>query len=424
MMYSKKYLAPGLTFVFLFLALTVVAQEEKETAPPQHIKSVVFKSDGNNRGDQFPIVTQGETFTLSFDDLRARETDYYYKIVHCNFDWTPSNLLKSQYLKGMDNQRIQDYRNSVTTLQPYSHYDLTLPNSRTRFKLSGNYILKIYDNQDNFLFSRRFVIYKDLVSVGVVLKRTREMSVIGEKQVVQFTINSNNLTLVNPQQEVKVAILQNHNWDTAITGIKPQFYSGNQLIYKYDRETAFDGGNEYLYFDNKEIRTSSSTISGTELKDIYNTYLFTNTVENGKPYTYNPDINGDFRVRTLDGNNRDNDTEADYADVHFSLRYTQEIGLNDVYVYGKFNNYQLTEENKMTLDEHSGTLGATLRLKQGFYNYKYVMVSPEGTDYTTINGNHFETENNYLVLVYYRNFGDMYDSIIGIGSGTSVNISN
>lgn len=424
MMYRKKNLSLPVTILFTFLASCVSAQVEKEVEPPQHIKSIVFKSDGDNRGDQFPIIAQGGTFTLSFDDLHASESDYYYKIVHCNFDWTPSDLLRSQFLDGMDNQRIQDYRNSVTTLQPYSHYDLTLPNSRTGIKLSGNYILKVYDSKDNLMFSRRFVVYKDLVSVGVVLKRAREMSLIREKQVVQFTINSNNLTLVNPQQEVKVAILQNHNWNTAITGIKPQFYSGNQLIYKYDKETTFDGGNEYLYFDNKEIRVSSNTISGTELLDIYNTYLFTNTVQNDAPYTYNPDINGDFRIRTLDGNDRDDDTEADYADVHFSLKYTQEIGLNDVYVYGKFNNYQLTDENRMTLDENAGRFEATIRLKQGFYNYKYVMVTPQQTDYTAINGNHFETENNYLVLVYYRNFGDMYDSIIGIGSGSSTSISN
>ncbi|RNL95293.1 DUF5103 domain-containing protein [Sinomicrobium pectinilyticum] len=421
-MHRKKY--------FLLLALIpltlsgLFAQAEYEVEPPEYIKSIVFKSDGENKDDQFPIITLGETFTLSFDDLRARESDYYYRILHCNADWTPSDLLKSQFLDGVDNQRIQDYRNSVTTLQPYSHYDLTLPNSRTRLKLSGNYILKIYDSNNKLMFSRRFVVFKDMVSVGVVLKRAREMAVIAEKQVVQLTINTNGQPLVNPQQEVKVVILQNHNWNTAITGIKPQFYSGNQLIYKYDKETSFDGGNEYLYFDNKEIRASTNTISGTELLDVYNTYLFTNTVDTGKPYTYYPDINGDFEIRTLDGNDRDNATEADYADVHFSLKYDQELGLNEVYVYGKFNNYQLTEQNRMTLDESGERLQVKIRLKQGFYNYKFVMAGTDGTDYTTINGNHFETENNYLVLVYYRNFGDMYDSLIGIGSGTSVNISN
>ncbi|MGS2739836.1 type IX secretion system plug protein [Sinomicrobium sp. M5D2P17] len=423
MMHRKKYFLLPLAIMSLTLS-GLFAQAEHEVEPPEYIKSIVFKSDGNNSNDQFPVIMSGEAFTLSFDDLRARESDYYYRIVHCNADWTPSDLLKSQFLDGVDNQRIQDYRNSVTTLQPYSHYDLTLPNSRTRLKLSGNYILKIYDNNDKLMFSRRFVIYKDIVSVGVVLKRAREMAVIAEKQVVQLTINTNGQTLVNPQQEVKVVILQNHNWNTAITGIKPQFYSGNQLIYKYDKETSFDGGNEYLYFDNKEIRASSNTISGIELRDIYNTYLFTNTIETDKPYTYYPDINGDFEIRTLDGNDSDNDTEADYADVHFSLKYAQEMGLNEVYVYGKFNNYRLTGQNRMTLDESGERLQVKIRLKQGFYNYKFVMAGPDGIDYTTINGNHFETENNYLVLVYYRNFGDMYDSLIGIGSGTSVNISN
>src|SRR5690606_26924506 len=126
--------------------------------PPSHIRSIVFKNNSENAVGQFPIVREGESFTLSFDDLNARESDYYYRIVHCNHDWTPSDLLRSQYMRGMDNQRISNYRNSVTTLQPYSHYELSLPNSRTGLKLSGNYILSIYNNKDELQFSRRFVV--------------------------------------------------------------------------------------------------------------------------------------------------------------------------------------------------------------------------------------------------------------------------
>ncbi|RAV29018.1 type IX secretion system plug protein [Sinomicrobium soli] len=410
--------------IFALACPAAHAQVLTEEKPPSHIRSIVFKGDGENGNGQFPVIRAGDLFTLSFDDLNASESDYYYRIVHCNYDWTPSDLLRSQYLKGMDNQRILNYRNSVTTLQPYSHYELTLPNTRTGLKLSGNYVLSIYNNRDELQFSRRFVVYKEQVLVGAVIKRSRELPVIDKKQVVQFTIRNNGTPLVNPRQEVKVVILQNYNWNTAITGLKPQFHSGNELIYKYDKETTFDGGNEYNYFDNKEIRASTNTIAGTEMRDLYHTHLFTQTVQEGKPYTYNPDINGDFRVRTTDGNARDSDTEADYADVHFSLEYSSEIGLNEVYVYGKFNNYELDEDNRMSLNDRNGRLEATIRLKQGFYNYKYVMKGPDGVDYTYINGNHFETENNYLILVYYRNFGDTYDSLIGMGSASSVNISN
>ena len=391
-----------------------------EINPPTNIKTIVFKGDTD---DQFPVVSLGSPVYLEFDDLLANEQDYYYKIVHCDYDWTPSSLLKSQYLNGMDNERIVDYANSYSTLQPYSNYKLTIPNDNTRLKVSGNYVLEIYNSYNELQFSRRFIVYEDQVAVGGVVKRSRDFTYLNEKQVVQFTINANQVKLVNPNKEVKVAIIQNNLWPTTITNISPQFILGSELVYKYDKETSFFGGNEYFNFDTKDLRAPSSSISRIELTDLYNHYLFMDYFRDDRPYTYYPDINGDFVVRTLQGD--DSSREAEYSYIHFTLPYTAKIGLNDVYVFGKYNNYALDEENKMTYNEDTGNMEAVIKMKQGFYNYKYVMKNNEGViDMNTISGNFHFTENNYLILVYYRNFGDIYDSIIGVGSANSRSITN
>ncbi|MGB5667180.1 MAG: DUF5103 domain-containing protein [Maribacter sp.] len=404
---------------FLFVP-SLFAQFQEEVNPPENIKSVIFKGE---KEDQFPVVQIGEPIFLEFDDLMANEQDYYYKIVHCDYDWSPSQLLKSQYLSGMDNQRILDYENSYTTLQSYSNYKLTIPNNNVRLKVSGNYLLEIYNGRNELQFSRKFVVYKDLVIVGGVVKRTRDFSFIDEKQVVQFSINASNFRLVNPKKEVKVAILQNYHWPTALYNIEPQFTLGNELVYKYDTETSFFGGNEYLNFDTKDLRAPSSAISHIELDELYNHYLFSDRARANRPYTYYPDINGDFVIRTLQGD--DVSREAEYTDVHFSLPYNAAIGLDNVFVFGKHNNYALTNGNKMIYNENNGMLEASLRLKQGFYNYKYVIQrGDEQIDLNTISGNFHFTENSYLILVYYRNFGDLYDSIIGVGSANSRDISN
>ena len=396
------------------------AQVQIEINPPSNIKTVVFKGDTD---DQFPVVSLGNPIYLEFDDLLANEQDYYYKIVHCDYDWTPSSLLKSQYLNGMDNERIVDYANSYSTLQPYSNYKLTIPNDNTRLKVSGNYVLEVYNSYNELQFSRRFIVYVDKVTVGGVVKRSRDFNYLNEKQVVQFTINANQVNLVNPNKEVKVAIIQNHLWPTTITNISPQFILGSELVYKYDKETSFFGGNEYFNFDTKDLRAPSSSISRIELTDLYNHYLFMDYFRFDRPYTYYPDVNGDFVVRTLQGD--DSSREAEYSYIHFTLPYTEKIGLNDVYVFGKYNNYALDEENKMTYNEDTGNMEAVIKMKQGFYNYKYVMKNNEGDiDMNTISGNFHFTENNYLILVYYRNFGDMYDSIIGVGSANSRSITN
>ncbi|WP_340203006.1 DUF5103 domain-containing protein [Ascidiimonas sp. W6] len=412
-----------LLFILFFFTglLTPQSQVLTEVIEPEEIRSIIFKS--KNEGDQFPILKLGDQLTLEFDDLTANENDYYYKIIHCNFDWTPSDLMKQQYLEGIDNQRIITYQNSYNTLQPYSHYTLTLPNRYSKLKITGNYMLSIYNRFDELLFSRKFILYKDAVSVGSIIKRARDLNSINSSQRIQFTINSNGFELVNPQQEVKVAILQNYYWPSAITNLKPQFYSGNQLIYKYDKEASFNGQNEYLFFDTKEIRASNSGINKIQLNKLYEHFLFRDRSRNNLAYTFYPDINGDFFVQILDV--EDPNTEADYSIVHFALEYNESIGLNQVYVFGKFNNYALTEENKLKFNEENAMLETDILMKQGVYNYKYVVKNEKGEVNTyAISGNHFETENQYLIIVYYRNFGDMYDSIIGIGTASSINISN
>ncbi|MBU2995035.1 DUF5103 domain-containing protein [Cellulophaga baltica] len=413
----KKYCFLTILLVNYFQSF---AQVQFEVNPPEHIKSIVFTGDTD---DQFPIVQLGSSVTLEFDDITASEQDFYYKITHCNYDWTPSQLLKSQYLNGIDDQRITDYQNSYNTLQSYSNYTLTLPNDDVKFKVSGNYMLEIYDNNYELLFSRRFLIYQNSVTVTSEIKRARDFSHIFDKQVVQLNIDYSNYQIVNPKKEAKVVILQNYHWPTALYGLKPQYTIGKELIYKYDLEASFYGGNEYLNFDNKDLRVATVAISRISLTDLYNHFLFPDKFRNKQEYTYNPDINGNFVIRTLQGD--DSSREAEYTYVHFSLPYQEELKTNEVYVFGKFNNYALEEENKMTYNTKKGMLETTIKLKQGFYNYKYVVKNKDNTiDYNKIGGNFHFTENSYLTLVYYRNFGDLYDSLIGISNTTSENISN
>ena len=200
-------------FLLLLFMPTLFAQIQEEVDPPENIKSIIFKGE---KEDQFPVVQVGESIFLEFDDLLANEQDYYYKIVHCDYNWTPSRLLKSQYLSGIDNQRILNYENSYSTLESYSNYKLTIPNNNVGLKVSGNYLLEIYNASNELQFSRKFIVYKDLLKVGGVVKRARDFSFINEKQVVQMNINAGNFRLVNPKKEIKVAIIQNYHWPTAL----------------------------------------------------------------------------------------------------------------------------------------------------------------------------------------------------------------
>ena len=409
-------------FIFIMTFFTGFSQVETEVSPPDFIKTVTFK--GNTPESQLPVLKIGEYLQLEFDALNGDEEDFYYVIEHFNFDWTPSQLVKSEYLDGFDNQRIRNYENSYNTLQIFSHYILTIPNQQTRrLKVSGNYIIKIYDDTDVLLFSRKFMIYEEIANVGVAIKRSRDVRTIDGKQSVDISINSTRLQFNNPKQTVKTLIVQNNNLNSAISDLKPLYTIGNELIYKYDKESSFWGGNEFIFFENKDIRASNTGIQFINLRELYHNYLFTNVSRANKPYTYNPDINGNFLINVVDGDNYN--IEADYAWIHFSLLLDPSFHNKNIHVYGNFNNYVIEESTKMVFDEGTGVFKKPILLKQGFYNYKYVVVKDDGTiDDGIISGNFYQTENNYKVIVYYRDLGARYDKIIGYGQANSVNISN
>src|SRR5690606_576022 len=203
-------------FIFIFALYTsFLSAQIEETAPPSYIKTVQFS--GNTPQAQLPIIKLGESLRLSFDDLQGDEKDYYYTINHYDYNWNPSDLSKSEYLNGFDDVRIDSYENSFNTLQMYSHYQLQIPNRNIKgITKSGNYMIRIFDDRQNFIFSRKFIVYEEVANVGVAIKRTRNMKFIKTKQVVQFTINTPNMYLTNPLQNVKTLLIQNNNLKTAI----------------------------------------------------------------------------------------------------------------------------------------------------------------------------------------------------------------
>ncbi len=411
----------GLNLLLSLFTLISFSQVE-EVNPPDFIKTITFK--GNTNESQLPILRLGEYLILEFDALNGEEEDYYYRINHYNFDWTPSNLVKSEYLNGMDELRIRNYENSLNTYQIYSHYKLTIPNKQTKaLTKSGNYLMTVYNDEDSIVFTRKFMIYEAIANVGVNIKRSRDVSIIKGKQSVDIKISSSKLQFTNPLETVKTQIIQNNNLKTSITGIKPQYVLGNELIYNYTKETSFNAGNEYFYFENKDIRSASNGVQFIKLADIYNNYLFTNVARNKSKYTYNPDINGNFLVTALASIKPE--IQADYVWVHFSLAIEELTEGQSVHVYGNFNNYVIDESTKMAYYTDDNSYNAAVLLKQGFYNYKYIVVNKNGTlDEGAISGNFYQTENNYKVLVYYRNLGGRFDRLIGIGETSSVNITN
>jgi len=400
----------------------LLSAQEKEINPPFYIKTISFFQNGQN---EIPIFKLGDSFQIQFDDLHGTEDNYYYTIKHCDYDWNPSQLSKNEYLIGFDDQRIIDYSNSFNTLQIYSHYRVSFPNKNTQFKVSGNYIISILDENKEVVFSKKIILFEEIVSVPIQIKRARDVKNIEQKHNIDFSIKTNAFTFQSPLQNVKVLLMQNGQFDSAITNIKPMYTIGNDLIYKYDKETQFWAGNEYLFFENKNIQGATNSVAYVSSEGgLYNSHLYPNYPRTNLPYTYWPDINGNFLVNSF---NRENpEIESDYAWVYFTLAASLNQNTDSIYIAGMFNNYALNEESKMEFNQSKGVFEKAMMIKQGFTNYKYIIANSDGNiDYeNTVDGNFYQTENNYSVLVYYRENNQRYDRVIGKGSASSINITN
>lgn len=410
-----------LSILLFLISLISFAQAEKEIAPPYNIKTVTFVQNNQNT---IPIFRLGDSFEFQFDDLYGTEANYFYTITHCDYDWKPSQLVKNEYLIGFDDQRIIDYSNSLTTLQLYSHYKLAFPNRLTQFRVSGNYIIKILNDDKEVVFARKFILYEELVSVPMQVKRPRNLSVIDQKHNLEFSIKSATINFQSPLQNVKVMLLQNGRFDTAITNIKPQYTIGNDLIYRYDSETQFWAGNEFLFFENKDIRAANNNIARIDTNGgIYNSHLYTNQARANVPYTYFPDINGNFVVKNI--NAQRDEIEADYAWVFFTLSAPNYFGKKSIYINGMFNNFAIGDENKMDYNAEKGVYEKAIMIKQGFTNYQYVISDSKRNidEENAIDGNFQQTENNYIGLVYYKENNQRYYRIIGRGIASSVDMT-
>jgi hypothetical protein len=377
-----------------------------------NIKTIQFKP---LQKDNFSsIVPLGTVLKLSFDDLEADQKEYSYKITHMDYDWEKSDIFSNEYIEGFQENIINTYENSFNTLQNYTHYEVLIPNQNTKITKSGNYEMTVLDEDQNMVFTRRFTLYENKTIVGAVVKRGRNSFSNNQQHIVQFTINYNDNEIKTPSRDIEIVVLQNNDWNTAITKIKPQFFKKGQLIYKYTNKVNFWSGNEYLNFDSKQLRTSTIKIANTEKKDIYHSYLYTEDRRNEKFYTHNPDINGQFVIRSIEGLN--SNTEADYSWVYFSLS-SKEIQNKDIFVYGAFNNFSTSNQNKMRYNSATNNYETAILLKQGFYNYTFITKDTNNyIDNHELNGSFYQTENEYTVLVYYKAFGQYYYQAIGIGN--------
>jgi hypothetical protein len=381
------------------------------------INTVQIFKEGWNLSYPVMKLRSSDRLVLQFDLMGNEAETYYYSFIHCDKDWKRSGVYPADYLEGFPENQIEDYKPSFNTTVKYYHYKLSFPNDRINIKLSGNYILIIYPigEPEKPVLTRRFMVTEDIARLSATAQRPQMTDSFTTGQQVDFTLNYAGMNINDPYRDISSFILQNGQWTNAKRNLKPDFIGNNELKYNsLSDKNIFKGGNEFRYFDIKSVRYQSEFIRKIDFtENNYHVFLFPSENREFKPYFYWQDFNGKYYIAIQEG--RDMDTEADYVWVYFTLPSKYMITDGNMYVVGALSDWTFSNRNLMTYDPEKAEYQCSMLLKQGWYNYEYLFVKKgdKTVEPSLFEGNHYETENDYLILVYYRNPKERFDRMIG-----------
>ncbi len=406
-----------LLFFFLFLSSTLIySQVLEDKVFSEHIHSVRLFPMGVQQDSPLdaPVVSISDArpLILLFDDIAYDPELYTAKLIHCDVNWKKSALRDNDFSLAFNEFNIQEYSYSVNTRIPYIHYHFEVP----RVTKSGNYILKVYRNRDenDVILTRRFMVYEELFTVGAGVVPPTQTEDRRAMQQINVAVNYSRVDLMDPTTQVKVIIRQNQRWDNAKVLEKPTFLNQNTKSIRYEPfegESTFRAGNEFRFVDLRFVRATGVNVAEIKMEE---TVVLANTlVDSPRPggvYSQYLDLNGQYLVYTNDrpGGNPEVESEYIYTTFYFKADPGRAIDM-----LGALTGWGKSPESKMSYDPKSGTYTTSILLKQGWYDYQYAFGSADGFDSDPIEGSHFETENEYEVLVYFRALGSRYDQLVG-----------
>jgi hypothetical protein len=419
-MKSKKIAASIILHALLLIFSKCIIAQSPDSIYANNIKTVRLYNYGNQLS--FPVIklNSNDQVELHFDDMDADVKYYYYTYQLCNNDWTPVNLSQFDYLKGFTQLRISGYRFSSIALTRYTHYQAVIPDRSSYPTRSGNYLIKVYLNNDTsqLVFTKRLMVVDNKASIIAKITQPFAPQFFRTHQKIQFTVDIKGLDAFNAGQQLKVVILQNYRWDNSLKNIPPTFIRGSSLEYNSESIGIFPGGKEWRWLDLTDFHLQSDRVLSADYnKKSTEVYLRPDGPREGQRYVYYRDYNGMYSIVAIRGINPF--WEGDYATVHFSFMPPNGVAYTnkDIYLFGQLTNYNYADSLKMSFNPDKGIYETHLFMKQGYYDYTYIAVDKNNPAIRSeMDGNNYEAENLYTILVYYKSFIGRSDELIGVAT--------
>lgn len=415
----------AMKYLILFVCLNTVfgfgnllrSQTLEDKVYMDHIQSVRLYPVGEQYDDQLNAPTVSirdqSSLMLLFDDLAYEPQLYTAKLIHCDADWQKSQLKDNDFLLSFNEFNVQDFDYSSNTRIPFIHYFFEIP----KVTKSGNYVIKVYADRDEekVILTRRFMVYEELFAVGASLVPPTQSAERQTSQQLNVVVNYSQGEVTNPQAQIRVVMRQNQRWDNAKLLEKPTFLNEatkTMRFENFDGENTFQAGNEFRFVDLRFMRATGVNVASVEvLPDVIYAKAQVDTPRPNSPYSQYLDLNGQYLVYTNDRLGGAPEIESEYMLTTFYFAIPQQS--EPVYILGSMTAWGKSPEAKLVWNSDLKVYETTLLLKQGWYDYQYGVKKGEVFETLSFEGSHFETENEYEVLVYYRALGSRYDQLVG-----------
>ncbi len=412
---DMKRLALLIITAALFAAAARPATDTMTGIFNERIKSLQIKLDGDDFAMPVIVLNSPDRIRISFDHL-AEDREYFrYSLTHCNAMWQPSGLVDSEFLDGFNEGTIDDYDFSRATTVHYVHYSLTVPNEQVAPLISGNYLLKIYpeSDPDSVLVQCRFMVSEETAPVALMASAQTDIDYNRSHQQLSIIVDTERAGVEDPFNDLIVVAGQNGRLDSEVALRQPLRMQGRKVVYEHQPQLIFDAGNEYRRFEIVSDTYPGMGVEGIDyLHPYYHYTLYTDGERDEENYVYDQTQHGRYFVRNY--NSSESDTEADYGVVHFTLDMPEAPG-SMIFLDGDFVQRRFDDNSRMQYNHAAARYERSMLLKQGAYNYQYLIVPPGARrGYTSkIEGDKYQTVNEYTVRVYTRRRGERYDRLIG-----------
>ena len=395
--------------------LGVFAQDTGQKIFKPNVRSLKVYNPNNFMAPDIIRNATSDRLIINFDIIGEDPLFLRYRLIHCNSDWKPSRLMESEYIDGFNEVMIEDYAYSNNTYIHYVNYNIELPDPQLPVLASGNYLLQVFSEEDpdDILLQTRFSLSEELSFVAGGITTKTDKGVNSDFQQLFLNIDLSNLPNINPYQDLIVTVMQNNRPETTKTLSHPLRVQAGHAIFEHNPDMIFEAGNEYRRFET--VRTDYPGMNVDSVKfinGIWNAWIKNDFSRKHREYNFDSTQHGRFKIDEY--NSTDPDLSADYVMVHFSLD-PGERQFGKIYVDGDFTNHRFDKSNLLEYDWEDGLYHASIPLKQGSYNYQYVVIPENGKtpSVSAIEGNKYETRNEYLIKVFLRTPGSRGDRLIG-----------